>query len=897
MPQNNEYKYKFSLICAVYNVEEYVAETLDSFIAQDIGFEDNVQVILVNDGSSDGSGAICDEYAAKYPNNIVVVHKENGGVSSARNTGLGYIEGKYYNFCDPDDILTMNTLSSVWRFFEEHEDETDVVTIPMYFFEAYTGTPYHHSKFRGGTRLIDLEEEPYAPLFSSSSSFVHSRMKDRFSFDTRLSFSEDAKYVQQILLCKKTLGVVANCKYMYRRRISNTSAINSSQNDDRWYFDTPRYFFLEVIEYAKRECGYLPKFVQHTMLCDIKWRITQQASDNKYLGRDPKKFEEYYALVCQILSNMEDEVIMTNEFYNDALRLFVIKDVKKRPVKIETIDGKSYYTLEGEPLFEATAMCALEYQLFEAEGDKARITFAVTRPMVSNEYHFIMTANGEQLPVREVRREEQSNLHLVIRAKVFYEVELRLTKEPITLEVLLDDGVSRTPLAANLFGRFFPLNTVKTSYYTFGKPRRKLTKSSDTTLRIARVSAFGRLFSELRYACNIIGLQSPRGYKVVAYRAMYFLSRLFLRKKRWLLMDRINKADDNAEALFVHLKKNPLRGVKPVFAVAKGESYDRLRSEYGDVVEYNTKKYYIQYVVSDVVISSHVDDFIRRPLGWKQVYVKDITVGKKFVFLQHGISQNDISNYLNKFSKNVDGLVIAASTERELFADEKYGYPASKIWDTGFARFDRLYSEDDPKLVTVMPTWRSYLATSMNGETGVWNLVSDFHESSFYAFYNSLLNDERLIAAANEYGYKLAFMPHPILAPHLELFNKNEAVTFMDPETSYRDVYAKSALILTDYSSASFDFSYLRRPVVYAQFDREEMKARANTYTLNTDFYDKHALGEICKDYEATVDTLIDYMKSGCCLKSEYASAVNGFFLFDDKRNCERIIERIKGLG
>ena len=136
MSKKNTYKFKFSIVCAVYNVEDYIAETLDSFIAQDIGFEKNVQVILINDGSADRSGEICDEYASRYPNNIVVVHKENGGVSSARNAGLDLIEGKYYNFCDPDDLLTPNTLSSVWNFFEAHEEETDVVTIPMEFFEV-----------------------------------------------------------------------------------------------------------------------------------------------------------------------------------------------------------------------------------------------------------------------------------------------------------------------------------------------------------------------------------------------------------------------------------------------------------------------------------------------------------------------------------------------------------------------------------------------------------------------------------------------------------------------------------------------------------------------------------------------------------------------------------------
>ena len=129
------YKYKVSVVMAVYNVEYFIREAIDSVIEQDIGFR-NIQLILVNDGSPDGSGAICDEYAAKYPENIVVVHKENGGVSSARNAGLDLVEGEFVNFMDPDDRLDKNTISVVYRFFKKHEDEIDVVTIPMKYFDG-----------------------------------------------------------------------------------------------------------------------------------------------------------------------------------------------------------------------------------------------------------------------------------------------------------------------------------------------------------------------------------------------------------------------------------------------------------------------------------------------------------------------------------------------------------------------------------------------------------------------------------------------------------------------------------------------------------------------------------------------------------------------------------------
>ena len=87
-----KYKFKVSIVMAVYNVEKYLEEALESVICQDIGFEKNVQIILVDDGTPDRSGEICDAYQKKYPNNIKVIHKTNGGVSSARNEGLKYIE-------------------------------------------------------------------------------------------------------------------------------------------------------------------------------------------------------------------------------------------------------------------------------------------------------------------------------------------------------------------------------------------------------------------------------------------------------------------------------------------------------------------------------------------------------------------------------------------------------------------------------------------------------------------------------------------------------------------------------------------------------------------------------------------------------------------------------------
>jgi len=97
---------KISIIVPVYNVEEYITECIDSILSQT--YKD-CELILVDDGSSDNSGKICDEYALK-DNRIKVIHKENGGLSSARNAGIDVAKGEYITFIDSDDVLLNNDI-------------------------------------------------------------------------------------------------------------------------------------------------------------------------------------------------------------------------------------------------------------------------------------------------------------------------------------------------------------------------------------------------------------------------------------------------------------------------------------------------------------------------------------------------------------------------------------------------------------------------------------------------------------------------------------------------------------------------------------------------------------------------------------------------------------------
>ena len=122
---------KFSILVPVYNVEKYLEQCVDSLLNQT--YKGDYEIILVDDGSTDSSGMICDEYKKNNPDKIRVIHKENGGHTSARLEAIKNATGDYCLFCDSDDFVENNLLETVNNVMNENPD-TDMV---MYSFSYY----------------------------------------------------------------------------------------------------------------------------------------------------------------------------------------------------------------------------------------------------------------------------------------------------------------------------------------------------------------------------------------------------------------------------------------------------------------------------------------------------------------------------------------------------------------------------------------------------------------------------------------------------------------------------------------------------------------------------------------------------------------------------------------
>ena len=130
-----------------------------------------------------------------------------------------------------------------------------------------------------------------------------------------------------------------------------------------------------------------------------------------------------------------------------------------------------------------------------------------------------------------------------------------------------------------------------------------------------------------------------------------------------------------------------------------------------------------------------------------------------------------------------------------------------------------------------------------------------FKEAEYFKVFNALINDKRLIDAAEKYGYRIKYVLHPIVSSQVEDFDKNDFVDIVPAvgDMSYEDMFCESSLMVTDFSGIQFDFAYMRKPLVYLHH-----KDIPQHYEEGTFHYDTMAFGEICHDNDELIHTLLD---------------------------------------
>ena len=210
---------KISVIVPVYNAEQYIQKCIDSIIAQTFT---NMELILINDGSKDNSGKICDEYA-KIDNRIRVFHKENGGVSSARNVGLDHAKGEWIIFVDSDDWIEPNCFNILLS-------DTEIADLTYFgcrlYYDDKSVTSYIPSCFYSSNRddienklwKLKINKQNFEYLgFTWNKLFRKSIIKKhKIEFLENLKFREDELFTLSYARYIKSLRIKPDTLYNYR---------------------------------------------------------------------------------------------------------------------------------------------------------------------------------------------------------------------------------------------------------------------------------------------------------------------------------------------------------------------------------------------------------------------------------------------------------------------------------------------------------------------------------------------------------------------------------------------------------------------------------------------------------------------------------------------------------
>ena len=214
-------KYDVSIIVPVYNVEDYIDKCLSSLVNQTL---ENIEIIVVNDGSPDNSQKIIDKYVKKYPKKVKCYVKENGGQGSARNFGLTKAKGEYIEYCDSDDYVEEDMFEKMYQ--KAIRNKLDIVICGSY------------NVYENGKRDIELNREIFKDKkknsFFGRMAVWNKIYKRELLVDSNISFRsklwyEDLDFTLQVLTSAKKVGYIN--KPFYNYLIREGSTMNNSKVD------------------------------------------------------------------------------------------------------------------------------------------------------------------------------------------------------------------------------------------------------------------------------------------------------------------------------------------------------------------------------------------------------------------------------------------------------------------------------------------------------------------------------------------------------------------------------------------------------------------------------------------------------------------------------------------
>ena len=857
-----EHEYIFTVITPVYNAEAFLEETLDCVVKQTIGFKDNIQHILVNDGSTDGSGRICESYAERYPDNVLYIEKENGGVSSARNEALKHIIGKYTVFLDGDDIWDTNAFRLIRDFFDRYYETVDVCTCKLEYIGAFAEKEHPQDfKYDKGSRIIDLKAEPeYVSTPIGNAVFRSSALKGH-SFDEDMKYCEDTCFMNRIIAEKAKIGVIAEAVFYYRKTTGEGNASLGILETPEWYFDVPRYYYQRLISFAEDKFGYVPRFIQEVLIYDIKWRGYRPEVIKTFTEEEKKV---HLDLMREVLSYIDDEVILDATGVNQNKRLYMANLKHGKNLIEDSVlendrfyyDGKQVLSLRGRSMifirgFDITDNCLNLEGILRAEAIRLPYRFEICdEDGKTYDIRYDDYPDGDLMGyVGEViSKGELFNTKIPLKAGRRLYFWLYLNGEKLALRPTFDDHI----------------RIERGQIHNYAVNNGYVIKLRKNVLSFYADSKSERFKSELRLTRELMKKNEPGWSK----------TRSIERK----LIRVVNDSRLSDRIAFISVRsdgqmKENLRCVYDLIDEPKAYYCSRSISTEPEIELEAAKLLYTSKVV---VTDDYLPLFRNNKKREGQSYIQLWHAAGAFkMFGKHG--SNMPPGMDRMYHRDYDLVAVSSDYVRDFYADA-FQIDKDKVKALGLPRSDKFYDS------AYLEAKKNEVLEKMPEAEGRQVIVyaPTFRGESTRRVYLPQLDYGRINAALND-DQLLVVCPHPLMQKYAGKWNYDKIRLVQDISTN--DMMIAADLMVTDYSSVIFEYSLLNKPMAFFCFDYDD---------YDRDFYldyDKDLPGDIFK----SEDELIEFMKTGKFetdsrldnFKEKYMSACDG-------NSSKRVAEAVK---
>ena len=867
-------------------------DSIGSLLNQTINLE-NIQIILVNDGSTDNSEEICLKYKRIHPKNIHYIKTMHGGVSRARNLGLKYAKGKYINFLDADDLWNCESFKYVSLFFLFHKN-VDIVAGRLKFFEVIKS--YHPLDYKFyKTRVVNLTEEYNCIQISGPSTFFRRSLIKGKKFPENVFSGEDTVFINNLLLLNPIIGYIKEAIYYYRRRSDSSSAVQTQTQKFDFYFSQLKYVGQYLLDRSKQLYNIIVPFIQFYIAYNDLFRILSPAfnflSDNN--------IKEYCNTLIMQLKQIDDKYILEQKFTNYRTKLLALSKKYNRDVRYEVIVNNGLLMYYQNFLINITkSNNIIVWNILNIKDNTLQLEGKDNLWMPRDKY-FYYCKFGDKIYFPKYYDYPAYDFYTMFGLALKGRIVSFIFPIEISDEQLIQFYITYNNESFELFPSFGPLThlpPLKNGYYSI---QNYIIKLNQKRLFIYKSNSTIIDYFENLYRRDLKNINKE---SLIHLRKNYFNNRILnsvvKKKEVWLINDSQDKAGDNGEYFFRYLKNRNITNIDYYYVIQK-ECYDYHRLKvFGNIIDLNSKIYLEIFLKSDKIITSISDSWVINPYKEDNKYLRDL-FHFDLIFIQNGMATYDLSKNLNRINKNFSLLITSSKKEYNIILSSGYFYNKNNIVITGLPRFDHLLNLRDntkiEKLILISPNWRPYIRQTIDLLTHNSIYFDKFKNTTFFNFYNNVINNKKIIDYMEKYNYTGLLCLPPYFSEQIIDFISNKLFKIKS-DCNMDKLLVKASLLITDYSNIFFDFAYLKKPIIFYHFDIIEYR-KLQFFNGNFDF-NKDGFGPICYSVNCIADEIIKYVLGGCKLRKNYLKRVEKFFAFSDNNNSYRIynvlIKKIK---